>query len=52
MKVSKYAMGGKHTSLEVDMLRYLPMTEGYIFFTEGRRPEVKKIYPEIRGGLS
>ena len=27
------------------MLRYPPMTEGYIFFTEGRRPEVKKYIP-------
>ena len=38
-------MWRKTTSLEVDMLRYPPMTEGYIFLPRAVRPEVKKYNP-------
>ena len=38
-------MWRKTTSLEVYMLRYPPMTEGYIFLPRAVRPEVKKYIP-------
>ena len=38
-------MWRKTTSLEVYMLRYPPMTEGYIFLPRAVRPEVKKYNP-------
>ena len=28
---------------------YTPLTSGYIFFTSGLRPSVKKIYPSVIG---
>ena len=40
-----YDMWRKTTSLEVYMLRYPPMTEGYIFLPRAVRPEVKKFDP-------
>ena len=38
-------MWRKTTTLEVYMLRYPPMTEGYIFLPRAVRPEVKKYNP-------